>query len=238
MTEAEWLDCNVPWPLLEFVQGKASDRKLRLFGVACCRRVWPLLEDDRSRRVVEVAEALADRPSENRELLRELRAAADHVAAALHATVPQAGDPRGRAWAEARAYSANAARETASTPIYVGCVAAAVSHAVKRWAQTRGLPPRPTAKRERANQCHLLRDLFGNPFQEIVVEAGWLTWHGGLISAMVRTIYQERVFDQMPILADALEDAGCTDVDILAHCRGPGPHVRGCWVIDLLLGKE
>jgi hypothetical protein len=238
MDEREWLTCTNPYRMLAYLTGKASDRKLRLFGVACCRKLWHLLEDGRSRLAVEAAEALADRPTDDSGRYREVRDAAHIVAAALHAGVLQADDPRSRAWTEARAYAANAACGTLSTPKYVGCLAAAVSRAVKRWAQTRGLPPRPTAKKERANQCDVLRDLLGNPFQEVVIDASWLAWHGGLIASMATMMYQERVFDQMPFLGDALEEAGCTNATILNHCRQPANHARGCHVIDLLLCKE
>jgi hypothetical protein len=82
--------------------------------------------------------------------------------------------------------------------------------------------------------CHL-RDVLGNPFRPIAVDAVWLT---STVGALAEGIYQERAFDRMPILADALQDAGCDNDDILAHCRGDGPHVRGCWAVDLLLGKS
>jgi hypothetical protein len=83
-----------------------------------------------------------------------------------------------------------------------------------------------------------LRDIVGNPFRPTAVEPAWLTWNGGMVTTLARTIYDEHAFDRLPILADALEDACCDDAAILAHCRGPGPHVRGCWVVDLLLRKE
>ena len=66
----------------------------------------------------------------------------------------------------------------------------------------------------------------------------WLAGNNGAAEPVAATIYDDRAFDRLPILADALEDAGCDDHDILAHCRGPGPHVRGCWVVDLVLGKS
>ena len=66
----------------------------------------------------------------------------------------------------------------------------------------------------------------------------WLAWNDGTIRKMAQVIYGDRAFDRLPLLADALEDAGCTDADILGHCRTPGEHVRGCWVVDLLLGKS
>jgi hypothetical protein len=87
----------------------------------------------------------------------------------------------------------------------------------------------------RVPQAQLLRDIFGNPFRPITIDPSWLT---STVNALAQTIYHDRTFDQMPGLADALEKAGCANQRILAHCRGPGPHVRGCWALDLLLGKE
>ncbi|MBL8793030.1 MAG: hypothetical protein JNM56_03935 [Planctomycetia bacterium] len=84
-------------------------------------------------------------------------------------------------------------------------------------------------------QCNLIRDLFGNPFRPVSVHPAWLT---STVTSLAQGIYDERTFDCLPILADALEDAGCDNADILNHCRQPGEHVRGCWVLDLLLAKE
>lgn len=81
----------------------------------------------------------------------------------------------------------------------------------------------------------LLRDIFGNPFRPVGVSPEWRT---ATAITLAGRMYESRDFDSMPILADALQDAGCDDADILDHCRGPGPHVRGCWVVDLVLGKE
>jgi hypothetical protein len=91
----------------------------------------------------------------------------------------------------------------------------------------------------RTTRCALARDLFGPLFFRVVtVEQDWLTRNDGIALQLAQAIYAERAFDRLPILADALEDAGCDNADILAHCRQPGEHVRGCWVVDLLLGKE
>jgi hypothetical protein len=93
-----------------------------------------------------------------------------------------------------------------------------------------------TAKvEEQEAQCRLLRDIFGNPFRPITLNPSWLT---PSVLALANGIYSEKVFDRMPILADALQDAGCDNEDILNHCRQPVEHVRGCWVLDLLLGKQ
>jgi hypothetical protein len=89
--------------------------------------------------------------------------------------------------------------------------------------------------RELADQTALLRDIFGNPFRPVAVDPAWLTSD---VLALAKGIYEDRAFDRMPILADALQEAGCDSDDILNHCRGPGPHARGCWVVDLILGKS
>jgi hypothetical protein len=88
---------------------------------------------------------------------------------------------------------------------------------------------------ERAAQCHLLNDIFGNPFHPASFNPAWRT---RTAVNLAHAIYDERAFDRMPILGDALEEAGCTNADILDHCRQPGEHVKGCWVVDSVLGKE
>jgi hypothetical protein len=90
-------------------------------------------------------------------------------------------------------------------------------------------------RRERTDIVSLLRCIFGNPFRPVAVDPSWLTSD---VVALAEGIYQDRAFDRMPILADALQDAGCEHEDVLNHCRQPGEHVRGCWVVDLLLGKK
>jgi hypothetical protein len=92
---------------------------------------------------------------------------------------------------------------------------------------------------ERWARAKLLRDIFSPlPFRPIALNPAWLTWHDGLLVSMAQRMYDSRKFSDMPILADALEEAGCTNQDILGHCRSGGEHVRGCWVVDALLGKE
>jgi hypothetical protein len=88
------------------------------------------------------------------------------------------------------------------------------------------------------NTLQLLRDVFGNPFHPASIDPAILTWNHGTVPGIARHIYDERAFGDLPILADALEDAGCTDADILGHCRAGGEHVRGCWVVELILGKK
>ncbi|MCE9560440.1 MAG: hypothetical protein K8U57_00140 [Planctomycetes bacterium] len=84
-------------------------------------------------------------------------------------------------------------------------------------------------------QAELLRCVVGNPFRHVGADITWLTT---TVQQLAAGIYADRAFDRMPILADALQDAGCDNADILDHCRSEAPHVRGCWVVDLLLGKS
>jgi hypothetical protein len=88
---------------------------------------------------------------------------------------------------------------------------------------------------QRTAQCSLIRDIFGNPFRTVTLDRAWTTTP---VISLAQTMYDSRDFAAMPVLADALEEAGCDNADILAHCRGPGPHVRGCWVVDLALGRS
>jgi hypothetical protein len=94
----------------------------------------------------------------------------------------------------------------------------------------------PAGSAERVMQCRLLRDILGPPCRTWRVDRAWLTWGRGVIGALAGAIYERHRFGELPVLADALEDAGCVDADVLAHCRDEGMHVRGCWVVDGLLG--
>jgi hypothetical protein len=104
---------------------------------------------------------------------------------------------------------------------------------------TPGWPgPRDARAAERKAQTGLLRCIFVNPFRPApAIAPAWLAWNGGTVRKLAEAIYEDQAFDRLPVLADALEDAGCSDADLLGHLRGPGPHARGCWAVDLLLGK-
>ena len=166
--EATWRGATDPRPMLEFLRGRASRRKLRLFACGCCRHLWHLLPEAGSRQAVEAEAAAA---------------------------------------VDAARYAAWALNLTGSAE-------------------------------ERRRQCDLLRDLVGNPFRPATIQAAWLAWGGGLVAAIARGIDEERRFTELPVLADALEEAGCTDPDLLAHCRSGGEHAHGCWALDLILGRE
>jgi hypothetical protein len=254
MTEAEWLTCNDPdkmlnfllgwprtrgrrWPIFadpaqlrEYLRCKASDRKLRLFACACCRRIWNLLDNQRSHSTVEVVEQVADGLLPAVERSKALRV----FSLALHRQRGTCYPDRAEVWA---------VRFAANKVPAQSAWGAARFAAVARTRATKG-PTRSTReynavkKGEFSAQANLLRDMFGSlPFHAVIVEDSWLAWNDGTVVKLAQGIYQDRAFDRLPILADALEDAGCTDADILTHCRGGGPHVRGCWALDLCLGK-
>jgi hypothetical protein len=235
MTEAEWLACNSPKAMLEFLRARAGPRKHRLFAVACCRRVWPLLTDPRSRAAVEVVERYADglaSPEEVHDAYRPARAAAR---AAWNAIGVAAGDPDAVAAAHKVAEAARAAAEAACEESAVAASAVAVATACNAYAVDPALQAHVAA--EHTAQCRLLRCVFGNPFLAPAADPAWLAGGGGRPVKLAQQIYQDRAFERLPDLADALEQAGCSDEAVLGHCRAGGDHVRGCWVVDLVLGK-
>ena len=217
MTEPEWLGATDPAPMLEFLKGKASDRKLRLFGVGCCRRKWKYLADRLFEEAVAVAEVFADD--------------ADAVGAVdfarWNAGVALARWRRREGSAGVHVRAGDAAVRVTYTPPSVAHIA----------LRTSGVPVNSAAARAReaGEQAALVRDIFGNPFRPVAIDPGWLT---STVLALAEGAYAERAFDRLPILADALQDAGCEDAAVLDHCRGEGSHSRGCWVVDLVLGKS
>jgi hypothetical protein len=238
MTEAEWLACADPQPMLEFLRGKASDRKVRLFACACCRRIWHLLPDERSRQAVEVAEEYAEGGIE----AHTIRDAwdAEGVTAIGHAL--DGATALDAAWgADWTAKNvADAVREIVGRERTKAVIERMVNgsaplsdaeHNVQREREE------SSYRSERKAQSSALRDLIGNPFCPLTVDPTWLAWNNGAIPMLARTIYDDRAFDRLPLLADGLVAAGCTNEDILAHGRSGGEHVRGCWVVDLVLGK-
>jgi hypothetical protein len=225
MTEAEWLACTEPqhfFYALEFEP--VSNRKLRLFACACCRLLWHLLTDERSQKAVEVAERFADGVAP----LRELEVAYQSAVEADKATRSRLGR------LSAEALAAKAATYAASHEMNVWIADGARDSAGEAMTFSR----HARASEENRIFCRYLIDLFGPlPFRLVALAPAWLAWNDNAVVKVAQAIYDDRTFDRLPILADALEDAGCPDLDLLAHCRQPGEHVRGCWVVDLLLSK-
>lgn len=225
MTEAEWLAGDNPTPMLDALRGKVSDRKLRLFGVSCCRRVWHLLTDKYSRKALAVAERYAD----------------GEVTA----------EKLGFAWGDVRRSAQAAYRE--ARPTAEGHAMMAVSRlceadvaralmAVGYAASCKGYQDDAARMAEALReQSSLLRDVFGIPFRPVYFSSAWRTPD---VTALATAAYEERTLpsgelapDRLAVLADALEEIGAAG-EVVAHLRGPGPHVRGCWAVDLVLGKE
>jgi hypothetical protein len=243
MTEAEWLRCRDPQRMLEVLRGRASHRKLRLFACACCRHILYLFGDgtdravrdlgERFARALGAAERLADDPAPSAGL-REARQLVWNVRSPSRALRDAAWAVR---WAVKEMREGEPPTVDAAEPVAVALEAAQRA----AWA-ARGAAAVAEAdvrqEEERRYQCHLLRDIFGNPFRPASGPACWLTRNDRTVGKVAGAIYDEGRWGDVPVLADALEEAGCTNEDVLSHCREAGPHVRGCWPVDLLLGKD
>jgi hypothetical protein len=208
MTSARWLKCADPKAMLDLLGPRATDRKLRLFGCACSRLVADLLPETSFHTAIDVAERYADGQASEKE-----RWAANKESGAAMERIEKSGS----------AIPVNRA---------MGCA----------WSCTRGAGTAAryplwvlTDEADLAREVQLLRDIIGNPFRPVAFDPCWRTAD---VTALARGIYEDRAFDRLPLLADALMDAGWDHDDILAHCQSEGPHVRGCWVVDLVLGKE
>ncbi len=223
MTEAEWLASTNFRSLLYSLPEKGSERKPFLFACACCRLVWHLLPD-RCHRLVEAVERYADGETKPSELVALFDGFTSGQVALLElpggSQAAQAVGSFGWQWPRGFNPGGGQAWYTA------GQVARSAAEALAKtvlWESARGV------------QIELLRCVFGNPFRPATLDSNWRT---STAVAIARGMYDSRDFAATPILADALQDAGCENEDVLTHCRGPGPHVRGCWVVDLVLGKE
>jgi hypothetical protein len=228
MTQAEWDACNEPQKMLEFLRGRVSDRKFRLFLVACCRNLFPLIPESYTRKTVRTAERYAD-GEVSAEKLRfawgSARRTVGVLARGLRDTGPRDATARDFAlWMVCLAVEAD--------PVRLVWGGNPVSWPPAMSPRT-GLGMAPAL-----NECGLLRCIFRNRFRPVTLHPAWVAWNGGTVRRLAEDIYTQRAFDRLPILADALEEAGCTDTAILDHCRDPGPHTRGCWAADLILGRE
>jgi hypothetical protein len=203
-----WEASQDPIELLRFLPGRGSKRILRLFAVACCRELWPGLSEPASREAIEIAQGYAD-GLRCEESLEEAHAQS-------FAVVPSAPrDQRGPALAayhSTNTSSAHAARLT--------------------WDAARD------AGLSTQRACDIVRDMLGDFFHPVAIPYAWRQWEEKTVVKIAETIYQEHAFSDMPILADALEDAGCTDRVVIDHCRSHGPHVRGCWLLDAILDRR
>lgn len=185
-----------------------DERKLRLFACACARTLWDTMSA-RYRAAVELAEQFADGKATNAKRKR----AKEQCESAQRT--------------EGRTQSASAATDCLATDPE----SAAWNGA---WAAATGAFNSKPWRAARARQADLLREIFGNPLRPVPVNPEWLTWNRGTVPRVAQRIYDTQNFAALPVLADAVEDAGCTDAALLEHLRRPTGHVRGCWALDLL----
>jgi hypothetical protein len=257
MTEQEWPACTDPQKMLRFLLGTAyprvqdvesfpacrgSDRKLRLFACACYHRLRHLLPHALAQAAVEVAERFAEGVA----TAEELRQAEAAVWGPLHALEGRWRASQGaertalRPTYEALALALQAVWASAPKAAYYassnGYLAFASIANPGAWGSDPGFSASRAA--EEKGQADVLRCLFGNFFHPATIAPAVLAWNGGTVVKLAAAIYEERTFHRLPVLADALEDAGCMDAELLGHLRSAGPHVRGCWAVDLVLSRE
>jgi len=225
MTEEEWLNSDDEMLMTYFVAERMSLRKLRLARVAICRRVEHHLVDERSRHALAVSEAYAEGLVSDAVLVAA-RAQADAAYKSLPYLNASAKD--------VQVTAANLVRCATGTESAMRMQIDMIDIAL--------FAPKPPPESIPAEcrtasiaEAALVRDIFGNPFRPVTFSPDWRT---STALALAAQMYESRDFSAMPILADALQDAGCDNPDVLDHCRQPGQHVRGCWVVDLVLGKE
>jgi hypothetical protein len=227
MTAAEWDSCADPVAMLDFLRATASDRKLRLLACAVARKGG-----------VESLHRLVDDAEEHaaRRWLPGRRERAWQEAQQAVAAAQDGHDFRG-------VYAALLVRATLAH----GARACAAQALAAPWlaANKMGVPGPPTGvPPDPAGWCGLLREVAGNPCRPILIHPGWLTWQGGAVANLAQGAYDNRILPaglldnaRLAVLADALEEAGCADPCILGHLRSGGEHVRGCFVVDALVGK-
>jgi hypothetical protein len=222
MTETQWFACTNSGPMLKSLRGKVSERKLRLFACACCRRILDLISGPQYKELIEIAEQYAEGSSSLQDLMAQYRA----VCRLLKYPTDYWFDPRG---VSAHTTGPQWHAEHATLLAAFAFVERAAENALI------ATTTQNSRQAEEQNQVALVREIFANPFRTVSIEPGLRT---NAVTSLARTIADDRRFEDIPLLGDALEEAGCTNPDILSHCRGPGPHVLGCWVVDLLLGKS
>jgi hypothetical protein len=265
MREEEWIDKWLAADDFEFLfdflggMAKPSARKPRLFACNCCRTIWHLIPDERSREAIEVAEQFADGGATS-ELLGTVHTAVDRASriAWEHArTVEINGTTHYATREDALAHDVPGLVETVTREDFDEVSAGDAVDLVNSVVAHSAIPPQlwgtaasDTAAEQAVNDqrprlVSLFRCVFGNPFRPVAVDPACLEWNGGTVVKLAQAAYEGRDLPagtldttRVAILADALEEAGCADAEILGHLRGPGPHVLGCWAVDLIVGKQ
>lgn len=263
MTESEWLQSASPFPMLVYLQGDESQGNVRMrmeggtladgpsqritpgqlrsFAGACCQRLTSLPLNEVSRQALEAFGRYTHGDAPRAQVRKELEQF-ERLAAEKRQEIAIVGVIR-----DFRDEDASSAAECASSAMWQ--MAWGVSR--HRLIASYGIsdpndlymwgfdgPPdrhwRDACAAETAVQAGLLREVVGNPFQPRTVDPAWLSWRGGTIARLAEQIHSGDSFELLPVLADALEEAGCTDAWLLGHCRAAEGHVRGCWAVESL----
>jgi hypothetical protein len=243
MTEKEWSSSNDVRNMLWHVTPGATERKLVLYVAACCRRIAGMLTDSRPLKAVEVAERVPEglaAPEELRQASADAGIAwvnamfaAEGVSTEGFANKYQSPDYNR---ARRAAYAADAVSQFLNRPeLAVDRSTCSARHAAGDESPDALFSVLSTGNPEREIHRRFLDDIFGNPYRPVAFDPRWRTSDA---VALAQAIYDDRAFERLPILADALMDAGCEDEQVVGHCRNEGPHVCGCWVVDLVLGKD
>lgn len=221
MTEEEWLVCSDPYSLAFVLKDYRPFRKFRHLACACLHSVAGELRAAQLTQYLELVERLAEgdnaeeaeKANQTLMVLENTRLDAGYLIAALRAALYEAVEP---------------------SPDPSGILRGPAFSVASTIDEQMGRSLNRFGTEHDAIYGTLTRCIFGNPFRPVTFNTSWRTSD---VVALARGIYYDRAFDRMPILADALQDAGCDNLDILNHCRGAGPHARGCWVIDSVLGE-
>ena len=222
MTEAEWLSSTRSRAMLGYLidgpmRERYADRTYRLFACAAVRRLDPGVVDRFSLGAVQIAEQFARGQATMQQLERARRD--------VHACLAQRTMVGGPADDLRRTVASLAVAATEESGPAAAWEVVQVGQPVGALVAGDGL-------------AGLIREVFGNPFHTPTLPEHWRVWNGGTILRLARHAREAGRFDEMPVLGDALEEAGCTDVQILEHCRSGLPHAPGCWVLELLLAEE
>jgi hypothetical protein len=230
--EVQWLACQDWRPLLEFLGDKVSDRKLRLFLAACYRQLWGHVPGEVTHAAVTLSEHFAEAGG-----VQTIQALVRIPAGSVVINCG-ASNPVGPLGVLGEGTLQREVDLSASNPLQADLLARLAC-----WRNVMMYPDWLVDSLERAGlsrprQAGLFRDVVRGPFRPLLVRAAWRRWREGTVLGIAQGIYHDRAFEQLPILADALLDAGCADEELLAHCRSGAEHVRGCWAVDCVLGRS
>jgi len=227
--------------MLVLTAGKVSDRKLDLFNGWCCHALRPYLTDPRSRAAARYAEQHIDEgcpdTPEREAILEAAKKAVEELIKWAHAAPTNLEVRRRRVYALTAQIAQQAlGHDQPNRGVWANALLTAHAFGYANDEPPACLPGSEELRDEHLRlQATVFRDIVGNPLDPVPFDPRWRTED---TLGLARGIYEERAFARLPLLADALMDAGCDDDRLVGHCRSKGPHARGCWVVDLVLGKK